>query len=159
MQYVPGQTPAPGWNTFGPVFQPATPSPALHVALQPKGHVPQRLDCESHEQCYIVTLCIYIYICIMYIYITIYHEYLDCLSICAVLSTKRSCSGLQSPKPNQATGSLPPTSILHSRVHISSQSDRSTASTESKDCGRSFACSARHILGALRCSALEAASR
>ena len=61
MQYVPGQTPAPGWNTFGPVFQPATPSPALHVALQPKGHVPQRLDCESHEQCYIITLCIYTY--------------------------------------------------------------------------------------------------
>lgn len=42
MQYVPGQTPAPGWNTFGPVFQPATPAPALHhCALQPKGHVPQ----------------------------------------------------------------------------------------------------------------------
>eukprot|EP00435_Cladocopium_sp_Y103_P027979 s595_g6.t4 len=31
-----------GWNTFGPVFQPATPAPALHhAALQPKGHVPQ----------------------------------------------------------------------------------------------------------------------
>ena len=45
MQY-PGQTPAPGWNSFGPISppRPTQPTaPAQHVLQQPKGHVLQNL--------------------------------------------------------------------------------------------------------------------